>query len=38
MAHALHFVSNSVKFHLFHAISECSDWNMSKSKEIYGYA
>ena len=36
MAHAWHFVSNSLKFHLFHAISECSDSNMSKSKVIYG--
>ena len=36
MAHAWHFVSNSLKFHLFHVISECSDSNMSKSKVIYG--
>ena len=36
MAHTLHFVSNSLKFHLFHAISECFDSNMSKSKVIYG--
>ena len=35
MAHAWHFVSNSLKLHLFHAISECSDSNMSKSKVIY---
>ena len=38
MAHAWHFVSNSLKFHLFHAISECSDSNMSKSKVIYAHA
>ena len=38
MAHAWHFVSNSLKFHLFHVISECSNSNMSKSKVIYGYA
>ena len=36
MAHAWDFVSNSLKFHLFQAISECSDSNMSKSKVIYG--
>ena len=36
MAHVLHFVSNSLKFHVFHAISECSDSHMSKSKVIYG--
>ena len=36
MAHAWHFVSNSLKFHLLHAISECCDSNMSKSKVIYG--
>ena len=35
MANTWHFVSNSLKFHLFHAISECSDSNMSKSKVIY---
>ena len=34
MANAWHFVSNSLKFHLFHSISECSDSNMSKSKVI----
>ena len=35
MAHTWDFVSNSLKFHLFHVISECSDSNMSKSKVIY---
>ena len=34
MAHALHFVSNSLKFQLFHAISECSDSNMSKARML----
>ena len=38
MAHAWYFVSKSLKFHLFHVISECSNSNMSKSKVIYGYA
>ena len=38
MAHAWHFVSDSLKFHLFHVISECYNSNMSKSKVIYGYA
>ena len=37
MAHAWHFVWNSLKFHLFYAISECSNSNMSKSKVIYGW-
>ena len=36
MANVWHFVSNSLEFHLLHAISECSDSNMSKSKVIYG--
>ena len=36
MANAWHFVSNSLTFHLFHAISECSDSTMSKCKVIYG--
>ena len=35
MANAWDFVSNNVKFHLFHAKSACSDSNMSKSKVIY---
>ena len=35
MANTWHFVSNSLKFHLLHAISECSDSNMSKSQVIY---
>ena len=34
MANAWHFVSNSLKFHLFHAISEFSDSDMSKLKVI----
>ena len=36
MANAWHVVSNSLKFHLVHAISEFSDSNMSKSKVIDG--
>ena len=36
MINAGHFVSNNLKFHLFHARSACCDSNMSKSKVIYG--
>ena len=34
MANAWHFLSNNLKFHLFHAKSACCDSNMSKSKVI----
>ena len=37
MAIEWHFVSNNLKFHLFHAKSECCDSNISKSKVTYGY-
>ena len=35
MANAWHFVSNKLKFHLFHATSPCCHSNMSKSKVKY---
>ena len=35
MANTRHFVATSLKLNLLHAISECSDSNMSKSKVIY---
>ena len=38
MAYAWHFVSNSLKFHLFHVISECSDSNMSNLKKCMANA
>ena len=36
MANAWHFVSNNLKFHLFHAKSACYDSTMLKSTVIYG--